>query len=508
MQTRKRQRGGVAAVDYDDLAVAPPPLPMSMEREDASSRGGEEESDDASSCSNDQEAEEDYGLEVETTQQQEEDEEDASSDTESVHSAASDEALLSDVAAVLSANGVALPPRSARLYRRALTHKSAARSALHSNETLEYVGDGQIEGAFKLHTALRFPQLQEHRQSLLKVAAVRNLTAGRVAAAIGLPRLYRTAPGPAREALLRDPKALGDLFEAFVGAIAVDYHDARIGLREAAGMAHWCAYWPAAADATTTTTVEGAGGVWTELGVGPGRLLAQAFAEAAYAKHADWTALLASETNFKGVLQERLQREVGQAPVYRWRAAPGGKIQMSVWWEWGVDRDGRRPGAGSAYGDFQPRATVTLAEIPSFDALRLLKSGCVRLLLAAAPARRGALRDAEQEAARLACEVLPASHAAGARRVRPPAPNPDRGEAAAQQRESGGGNGRRRNLLPAAESPPPPPAEEASSTSLAYRATSLRGRAAVAALAPGARYERYMGPAAPPHGLGGRRRHV
>lgn len=469
---------------------------------------------------------------------------------------------LDEVGALLRAYGVALPPRNLELYRRALTHVSASPGGdeLRSNERLEYAGDGVIESIFKTHVVRRFPHLREDRLSYLKVALVSNLTIGGAARKMGLAQWYQVAPEK-WSAVMNDDKAMGDIFEAFVGAIYADYDDARVALREVVGgvggdgeqqMGEWCVYWPASLSSLSSSLESSSSNTPIHrMGRGPGYMIAQDFVERVYELHVDWTTLLATETNYKGVLQERLQRYLKQAPVYVPHHLSSNTLSMTVWWNWGV----------------QPSSTASrnsvvvslLEDMRSLDEICTMKASepYVHMLLLELPPMQGTIKEVEQFAAEKIWRSLPpvhppsssaARHAGGppSLKVRRPAPTADVVRPVVVSRYNAGDNTgdnnndrgattnyhlrrgeetertanvyKRKNarspspppLPPSPPSSPPPvaPVAPAASTvveeseaaaaaaALRFRASSFRGRVGrSASMPPPVTVARYMGPA-------------
>ena len=85
-------------------------------------------------------------------------------------------------------------------------------------------------------------------------------------------------------------KKLGCLFEAFIGALFLDYNKISI---------HDDDKW---FDNVFVT--------------GPGFQMAQKFIEAVFERHVDWIALIKNDDNYKNILQVKIQKEFKTTPDY------------------------------------------------------------------------------------------------------------------------------------------------------------------------------------------------
>jgi len=217
-----------------------------------------------------------------------------------------------DIEAILRNYGIFLPITNIKLYRRAFINKSYLRRPdienqqnnivivpkpsdcmpLHtkSNERLEFVGDGVLELIAKWVLYQRFPKENEGFMTEKKIALVKNEAIGKLAYEMGLHKwvvLSKHAEGKDTRTNL---KKLGCVFEAFLGAIFLDYNKLQIKdeMRLFDNM----------------------------FLSGPGFQMAQIFVENVFERHVDWMALIRNDDNFKNILQVKIQKEFKTTPEY------------------------------------------------------------------------------------------------------------------------------------------------------------------------------------------------
>jgi dsRNA-specific ribonuclease len=201
------------------------------------------------------------------------------------------EISLSQVQTILSKYGVKEPATDIEIYRRAFTHQSYCIRPLDqkiqiapcppncipiqekSNERLEFLGDGVLECVTKFYMYRRFTRENEGFMTEKKIALVKNESIGSLALQIGLSEWYVLSRHSEDKKLRTNLKKLGCLFEAFLGAIFVDFKDR-------------------------------------------GFQYAQTFIESVYEKHIDWTELILCDDNYKNILQVKLQKEFKTTPEY------------------------------------------------------------------------------------------------------------------------------------------------------------------------------------------------
>jgi dsRNA-specific ribonuclease len=157
-----------------------------------------------------------------------------------------------------------------------------------SNERLEFLGDGVLECIAKFYLYKRFPKADEGFMTDTKIELVKNETIGRIAMEIGLHQWFMLSKHTETKNVRTNHKKLGCLFEAFVGALFLDFNRVTINDEH-----HWFD---------------------TIFQCGPGFQIAQLFVEAVFDKHIDWTKITKQSDNYKRPLQELLQSEFKTTP--------------------------------------------------------------------------------------------------------------------------------------------------------------------------------------------------
>jgi dsRNA-specific ribonuclease len=205
---------------------------------------------------------------------------------------------LHEVNQLLKRYGVAGNVGSLHLYRRAFVHSSYCErpyleGAPHvfqpkcpanclplcakSNERLEFLGDGVLELVAKYYLYRRFSKENEGFMTEKKIALVRNDAIGKLALDMGLDRWFVMSKHNEDKKCRSNLKKLGCLFEAFVGALFLDFNkDDNVS----------------------------------------GFQTAQIFLENVFEAHVDWTAIITNDNNYKNKLQVRLQKEFKTTPEY------------------------------------------------------------------------------------------------------------------------------------------------------------------------------------------------
>lgn len=215
-----------------------------------------------------------------------------------------------EVAELLQKYNVHTPIHNFTLYKRAFVHRSYTKRPVawneqnnieivtkpeschklytKSNERLEFLGDGVLECIAKFYLYKRFPKADEGFMTDTKIELVKNETIGRIAMEIGLNKWFMLSKHTEEKNLRVNHKKLGCLFEAFVGALFLDFNRVVINDEEK----------------------------WFEsmFQCGPGFQVAQLFVEAIFDKHIDWTKITNQSDNFKRPLQELLQSEFKTTP--------------------------------------------------------------------------------------------------------------------------------------------------------------------------------------------------
>ncbi len=219
---------------------------------------------------------------------------------------------ISNVQQLLNQYGIFAKPFNLELYKRAFIHRSYTKRPkleneeaniiiaerpedciplkTKSNERLEFIGDGVLECITKYYLYKRFPKADEGFMTEKKIALVKNEHIGRLAYELGLHKFYIISRHAEEKNIRTNLKKLGCLFEAFLGAIFLDYN--RISVKDEYG--------------------------WFQniFNCGPGLQMAQIFVENVFEKHVDWTRLISNDDNYKNKLQVIIQKEFKLTPDY------------------------------------------------------------------------------------------------------------------------------------------------------------------------------------------------
>ena len=218
--------------------------------------------------------------------------------------------FLSDI---LKKYGVPDTVHNINLYKRAFVHKSYCKRPkldnevnnitivekpgncislkTKSNERLEFLGDGVLECVTKYYLYRRFPKENEGFMTEKKIALVKNETIGRMAYEMGLNKHYILSKNAEEKKTRTNLKKLGCLFEAFLGALFLDFNKISI---------HDDDKW---FDNVFVT--------------GPGFQIAQIFIENVFEKHINWLELVNNNDNYKNQLQVQLQQAFKVTPIYK-----------------------------------------------------------------------------------------------------------------------------------------------------------------------------------------------
>jgi dsRNA-specific ribonuclease len=221
------------------------------------------------------------------------------------------EISLKDIQTILTTYGLPPTVNHFELYRRAFVHQSyCTRSFLEgqhkiemvecppnclelyskSNERLEFLGDGVLECVTKYYLYRRFSNENEGFMTEKKIALVKNEAIGKLAYDMGLHKWYILSKHAEEKKIRTNLKKLGCLFEAFIGALFLDFNNVQI---------HDDARW---FDTLFVT--------------GPGFQMAQLFIERIFERYIDWTALITQDDNYKNILQVKIQKEFKTTPEY------------------------------------------------------------------------------------------------------------------------------------------------------------------------------------------------
>lgn len=215
-----------------------------------------------------------------------------------------------EVIALLKKHNVEVPIHNFTLYKRAFVHKSYIKRPhilnelnnitivpkpekctelyTKSNERLEFLGDGVLECIAKFYLYKRFPKSDEGFMTDTKIELVKNETIGRIANDMGLGKWFMISKHTEQKNLRHNFKKLGCLFEAFVGALFLDFN--RVNIHDEDGWFN------------------------AMFQCGPGFQVAQLFVESVFDKYIDWTRITKQSENFKRPLQELMQSEFKITP--------------------------------------------------------------------------------------------------------------------------------------------------------------------------------------------------
>ena len=216
------------------------------------------------------------------------------------------------VEAILKKYGVPDKVHNFNLYRRAFMHKSYIKRpylenvnngitivdkpydcmplSTKSNERLEFLGDGVLECITKYYLYRRFPKGNEGFMTEKKIALVKNESIGKMVYDMGLNKWYIMSKNAEEKKTRTNLKKLGCLFEAFLGALFLDFNK---------------------------ITIKDEGGWFKNVFVtGPGFQIAQTFVENIFERYVNWTELLENDDNYKNQFQVMIQKEFKTTPVY------------------------------------------------------------------------------------------------------------------------------------------------------------------------------------------------
>ena len=247
---------------------------------------------------------------------------------------ANQEITLDDVQSILSKYGVPPQVHNLNLYKRAFVHRSYTKrpeyenAANHivvaplspgclplktkSNERLEFLGDGVLECVVKFHLYRRFPKEDEGFMTEKKIAIVKNISIGKVAHEMGLPKWLIVSRTAEENGMRSNLKKLGCLFEAFVGALFLDANqvpDADEKEEEKKEEEE--------EEASSSESNAGAefADFWKK-SHSKGFHVALCFIENVFKEHIDWVGLLLNDDNYKAILQVKIQKEFKITPHY------------------------------------------------------------------------------------------------------------------------------------------------------------------------------------------------
>ena len=217
-----------------------------------------------------------------------------------------------DVCNILKNYGIYSNIHNLELYKRAFVHSSYTKKShienaklniniaekpnnclnlkTKSNERLEFIGDGVLELITKYYLYRRFPKADEGFMTEKKIAIVKNDHIGNLALKMKLNKWLLLSRHAEEKNTRNNLKKLGCLFEAFIGAIFLDFN--KIDIYDEHG---WF----------QNTFVSG-----------PGFQMTQIFVENIFDKHVNWTKIIKTDDNYKNILQVIIQKEFKTTPDY------------------------------------------------------------------------------------------------------------------------------------------------------------------------------------------------
>ena len=222
------------------------------------------------------------------------------------------EIMANNIQDIFNKYGIFAKPYNLELYKRAFIHRSYTKKPqlenhvaniiivqkpddclplkTKSNERLEFIGDGVLECVTKYYLYKRFPKADEGFMTEKKIALVKNEHIGKLAYEMGLHNYYIISKHAEEKNIRNNLKKLGCLFEAFIGAIFLDFNRIQINDEH-----EWFA---------------------NIFNCGPGLQFAQIFIENVFEKDVAWTKLIINDDNFKNKLQVIIQKEFKITPDY------------------------------------------------------------------------------------------------------------------------------------------------------------------------------------------------
>jgi dsRNA-specific ribonuclease len=160
----------------------------------------------------------------------------------------------------------------------------------YSNERLEFLGDGILECITKYYLYKRFPDADEGFMTEKKICLVKNEHIGKLAYKMGLQKWFIISKNAEEKKIRVNYKKLGCLFEAFIGALFLDSNNLKIEDSSFLFMNYFNS--------------------------GPGFQYCQIFIESIFETLVEWNEILENDTNYKNILQVKIQKEFKKTPEY------------------------------------------------------------------------------------------------------------------------------------------------------------------------------------------------
>ena len=117
---------------------------------------------------------------------------------------------------------IGIEPKNLQLYRRALTHLSAAKAPSESYERLEFLGDSVIGLVISEYLYRTFPDKEEGELTRIKALVVSRDILGEKSRHLGLGKYIKVDTARVRERGAAEISILSDCFESLVAAIIID----------------------------------------------------------------------------------------------------------------------------------------------------------------------------------------------------------------------------------------------------------------------------------------------
>ena len=302
------------------------------------------------------------------------------------------EITLDNIQSILGKYGVPKQVDNMVLYQRAFVHRSYVKRPYlenveqnikiaekpsdclplrqKSNERLEFLGDGVLECITKYYLYKRFSKENEGFMTEKKIALVKNEAIGKLAMDIGLNKWFIISKHAEDKKIRTNLKKLGCLFEAFLGALFLDFNKLSIKDED-----QWF-------DNVFST--------------GPGFQIAQIFVENIYEKHVDWTSLINNDDNYKNILQVKIQKEFKVTPEY---------LEISYSAEEGYEM-GVYICLGQAIHEASIDKSYNWSDFNSFDAIKTKLNDSQKLLIFLTSSKHKIKKKAEQDACDKALKLI------------------------------------------------------------------------------------------------------
>lgn len=302
------------------------------------------------------------------------------------------EITLSEVQSILQRYGVPGKVHNLELYKRAFVHSSYTKRPqlentnlgitiadkpsgvmplkTKSNERLEFLGDGVLECITKYYLYRRFPKENEGFMTEKKIAVVKNESIGKLAYEMKLNKWLILSRHAEEKKIRTNLKKLGCLFEAFIGALFLDFNKISIHDED-----KWF-------DSVFVT--------------GPGFQIAQIFIENIFEQHIDWTALIKNDDNYKNILQVKIQKEFKTTPEY---------VEISSDIETGY-KMGVYLCLGQAIYECQRESALNWSDFNSFHAIQQYMEENEKVLILLGIGQHKIKKKAEQEACESALKCI------------------------------------------------------------------------------------------------------